>query len=53
MATMANPEGSTARLVRPMVMWAAAMRMAEARNTGRVENLFRNMAAKSPPGIFV
>ena len=33
-------------------MWAAAMSTAEARNTGRVENLLRKMAAKRPPGIF-
>ena len=51
MATMAKPEGSTAMLVSPMVRWAAAMRRAEARKTGRVENRLRKMAAKRPPGI--
>ena len=50
-ATIANAGGNSVMLVRPIVMWAAIIRIAQARKTGRVGNFLRKRAANSPPGI--
>ena len=51
-AIMANAGGNNIMFVRPIIMCAAIIKMAQMRKTGRVGNFFRKMAAKKPPGIF-